>query len=743
MRFYYSVFNVLFIAIFFFCTGSILAASGTLRGFVSDSTNGEAIAYANIVIKGFGKGAPSDTRGYYFIPKIPAGKQTVVISIVGYHSKEIPVTIIADEIVQLDIKLVPASIEITGLSVYGKKAARENETDLGLQKISIREIQMRPSGIESDIFRALKTAPGVSSTGDVTSRYYVRGGGSDQNLIVLNGATVYNPYHALGIFSVIDPEMISMMEFYKGGFAPEYGARLSSILNLVTKDGNKNEYHATASGSFLAGKLAVEGPIPNGSFIVTGRKSYYADALKKFLRSNEAPFDFYDLSAKVNYSNQDFLKNSKFTFHTFLSNDQVKNNDPLKEDYKVANNIFGLNWYQIWGSPLFSTISLSYSGFEAEVFPNLSNSKPRRNKLTDISSNWNFTYIYQSKDELNFGVQNTYLKSELAMENLYGQKDNFSMKGGEMRGYANYKFYRYEKIGLDIGMRVNLASISQKGPFLFEPRVNFTYMPNPTLSLKAVVGRYSQEVATLSNENELISIFEPWVIFPSNLRPSEATHVIVGIQSYLNEYFSMEMEAYYKDLTNLFDINDKQNAVGGYDYVNVDGEAYGGEFSAKIQSTDFFFNASYSLGWAYKYKGDTKYFPRYDVRHSVNILFDYNLGNGWFASSNWTFSTGMPFTPIAGYYNRMEIYNPWGDYMSEKFKSVIYWGGKNVSRLPVYHRLDLSVTKKFRLGFADITLGASVVNVYDRKNIYYFDKDTGEKVYMLPVLPSASVKVEL
>ena len=742
MRFCHYYLKSLIIVFLFMAAGHAYASTGTLRGFVTDSTNGEAIAYANVIVKGSQKGAPSDTRGYYFIPKIPAGKQIIIVSIVGYHKKEIQVNIVADEIVHLDIKLIPTSVELTGLSIYGKKAARENETDLGLQKISIREIQMRPSGIESDIFRALKSAPGVSSTGDVTSRYYVRGGGSDQNLILLNGAVVYNPYHALGIFSVIDPEMISMMEFYKGGFAPEYGARLSSILNLVTKDGNKNEYHASASGSFLAGKVAVEGPIPNGSFIVTGRKSYYADALKKFLRSNEAPFDFYDLSAKVNYSNHDFLENSKFTVHTFISNDQVKNDDPLKEDYKVANNIYGLNWYQIWGSPLFSTISLSYSGFNAEVFPNLSNSKPRKNKLTDISSNWNFTYIYQSKDELNFGLQNTYLKSELDLENIYGQKDSFTMKGGEMRGYANYKFYRYENIGLDLGMRVNFASISQKGPFLLEPRVNFTYMPYPALSLKAVIGRYSQEVATLSNENELISIFEPWVIFPSNLRPSEATHIIVGVQSYLSDKISFEAEAYYKDLSNLFDINDQQNALGGYDYVNVDGEAYGGEFAAKIQSSDFFFNASYSLGWAYKYKGNTKYFPRYDVRHSVNILFDYDFGSGWFASSNWTFSTGMPFTPIAGYYNRMDINDPWGDFLNEKYKSVIYWGGKNIKRLPVYHRLDISVTKKFHVGFADITVGASVVNAYDRKNIYYFDKDTGEKVYMLPILPSASVKVE-
>ena len=735
---FYTLFLVFICSVLIFPSGY-----GSLRGFVTDSTNGEALAYANVVVKGVMKGSPSDTRGYYFIPRIPAGKYTVLVSIIGYRTREVPDIIKEDIITQIDIKLIPTSVEITGLSIYGKKGAHENETDLGLQKISIREIEMRPSGVEADIFRTLQASPGVSSTGDVTARYYVRGGESDQNLVLLNGVTVYNPYHALGILSVIDPEMISNMEFYKGGFAPEYGSRLSSVLNLVTRDGNKNEYHAAASGSLLAGKIALEGPIPDGSFIVTGRKSYYADALKKFMRDNEAPFDFYDLSAKVNYSNPAISENTKFTAHCFISKDKQDNGDPTKEDYSVGNSIAGINWYQVWGSPLFSTVSLSYSGFDAQVFPKKSEAKPRKNNLSDISSNWNFTYIYPSKDEINFGLQTTFLKTSLHIENLYGQTSDFDSKGTEMRGYCNYKFYRFEKVGFEFGMRTNLSSISNKGPFLLEPRLNFTYNPTPIISFKSVIGRYSQEVATLSNENELISIFEPWVIFPSNLKPSEATHIIVGIQAHITDKFTMETEAYYKYITNLFDVNEKQSAVGGFDYVNVDGKAYGGEFSAKIQETDFYIYAGYSLGWAYKYRNGSDYFPRYDIRHSVNALFDYDLGSGWFVNTTWTFSTGMPFTPIAGYYDRMNIDNPWGDYVNEKYKSVIYWGEKNISRLPVYHRLDISMNRKFHFKIADVTIGASIVNVYNRKNIYYFDKDTGEKVYMLPFLPSASIKVEL
>jgi hypothetical protein len=310
---------------------------------------------------------------------------------------------------------------------------------------------MMPTGVEADIFKVLQSSPGVSSTGDVTSRYFVRGGNSNQNLVLLNGVTVYYPFHALGIYSTIDPEMISGMEFYKGGFGPEFGGRLSSVLNVLTRDGNKNSFHASATAGLLSGKASLEGPIPGGSFLVTGRKSYYAKTLKKYLNDREAPFDFYDMSYKVNYANPALLYNGKFTAHGFSSQDMVKNDDPFKEDYSIKNNLFGLNWYQIWASPLFSEITLSTSNFAAEVLPNLSQAKRRNNFVHDITSLWNFTYIYDSRDELNFGAEHKFVSTGLNLENLYGKNISFDQSGYSLAGYVNYKFYRYEKIGFNLG----------------------------------------------------------------------------------------------------------------------------------------------------------------------------------------------------------------------------------------------------------------------------------------------------
>ncbi len=714
----------------------------SLRGFVTDSTSGESIAFANLIIVGTTHGTSSNTRGYYYIPAIPEGLVTVRVSYLGYDSRDIKFEARRGQISQIDIRLVPRSIELQELSVVAQKPVRENEPNLGMQKISIQEINMHPAGLESDIFRVIQASAGVNSTGDVTSKYYVRGGNSDQNAVLLNGATIYNPFHALGIFSVIDPEIISVMEFFKGGFSPKYGSRLSSILNVVTRDGNKNSYHGSAQSSLISGKLSLEGPIPNGSFLVTGRKSYYPKILKKYLNDKEVPFDFYDLSFKTNYNSTILDNNSKFVAHGFLSNDKVDNEDPFFEDYKIKNTVLGFNWHKVWSSPLFSVITVNYSRFDAQLTPNLSESKARKNVLSDFSTDFNFTYVYDSKDELEFGVQNKAITTELNMENLNGFQINSKQSGFDLSMYFNYRFYRWENLGLDLGLRSKLVGITKKRPFLFEPRISATYILTSGLSVKGVIGRYSQELTTIADEGELISVFEPWVIIPDYLAAPEATHFIVGFELKPSDQIAIEIEGYYKDLINLAEINQKKTNPTQNDYINVDGEAYGMESNFSFQNSSLFFKTSYSLSWAYKIKNNVKYFPRYDSRHNLSILFSVDLGSGWLANANWAFKSGMPYTPISGFYDQL-IIDPWGNTSTIGFLPSIYWGDKNSQRLPVYHRLDLSITKKFNLGFANISLGASVINVYNRSNIYYFDSSTGKKVNMIPILPSVFAKVEL
>ncbi|MCK6605334.1 MAG: TonB-dependent receptor [Ignavibacteriaceae bacterium] len=724
--------------------GEIAAQTGALRGFVTDSTNGESVIYANILVKGTNIGAATDIRGYYYLPGIPSGKQKITVSYIGYRTTEIEVVIYAGKINQVDVQLSPAKIELETISVTADKQVKPNETNLGLEQITIRQIQAIPAGIEADVLRALKTSPGVSGTSDITSRYYVRGGGSDQNVVLLNNAVLYNPFHALGLFSVIDPDMISVLEFYKGGFTSEYGGRISSVLNLVTRDGNKKSFSASAAASTLSAKFNLESPIPDGSVMITGRKSYRPEALDKFLNDKNAPFDFYDYSFKINYSNPKIYQNGKFTVHGFFSSDKVKNNDPFKEDYTFENQVYGLNWYQVWASPLFSHMSFTVSRFEGEVIPNNTATKPRKNSVSDFSSNWDFTYMFDSKDELQAGFHNKILSTELAQKNLFGSTTDIKIRGLDMALYVKYKYLRNDNLGIDFGTRLNLIQPSKRRSDLLEPRLSITYTPLAAFAVKASIGKYSQSVATLSNEQELISIFEPWVIIPDYLAPASATHAISGIDYYITDKIKFSAEGYYKWIDNLIDINELKFTSRDPDFISVSGKAYGVDVVLDVRYPDFYFKTSYSLAYTYKQKDGVDYFPKYDSRHSVNVLFGFQFLGGFQFNAVWQLTSGYPYTPIAGFFDKLQIDDFWRQtYIQSPWVGAYLFGAKNSYRLPVYHRLDMGLSRKFEIGPLKITADVSVINVYDRKNIFYYEKDTGEIVYMLPFLPSASLRIEI
>ena len=715
---------------------------GRVRGTVTDSTNGQPIPSANVVLQGTSLGASTNSAGFYHISSVPGGTYTLVVSQVGYRTKHVVVTVQESEILQINVTLFPTVIEKEEMLVVGEKPKRVNEANLGVQKISTKEIALVPAGVEPDIFRALQTNPGVATTSDVSARYYVRGGGSDQNLVLLNGATVYSPFHTLGIFSVVDPEMVSLLEFHEGGFPPAYGGRLSSILNIVTRDGNRNRFQETASATLLAGKVALEGPMPGGSFLVTGRKSWYAAVMKQYLKNQDSPFDFYDLSWKLSYANPSIDENSRFAFHGFLSGDQVINNDPLQADYHIRNRIVGMNWHKIWSNPLYSVVSVTYSGFDAELSPNLSQAKPRRNRVSDFSVDWDFTYLYDSRDEFVFGWQNKILSTSLQVQNIYGNQLSLDQHGADVSAYLDYRFYRWDNIGFSIGVRLKLAAISVYRPILYEPRGSITWRITPSISLKGSVGWYSQEMTTLADEGELISVFEPWIITPDYLYSARAAHFSLGTTAYWTSTLTTELEGYYKPIANLVDVNDKKFTAKDRDFINVNGESYGLEFLALFQPGVVYAKVGYALSWATRTKDGVTYFPRYDMRHSINALVGLELGSGWQTSATWALHTGMPFTPIAGYSDRVSI-DSWAPGIYGNQNPATVWGERYSARLPVYHRLDMSATKQFRVSGANITTGISVLNIYDRKNIFYFDRTTGKEVYMLRFLPSASLRVEL
>ncbi len=736
----------LFFLIFLFSTIFIQGQQvGNFRGTITDSTTGEALAFANVFIQENGSGTATDKRGNFLIIGLPANQTyQVSFSYIGYKKKTLNIKIKPGEITHINVQLVPVNIELQAIEKIGEKVIRKNETNIGLQTLTIKQLEVMPKGVETDVLRSLQYISGVRTTGDVSARYYVRGGTGDENLVLLNGIPIYNPFHALGLFSVIDPDMINSVEFYKGGFTAEYGGRLSSVLDITTKNGNQKSYDAAAEASYLTGKALIEGPIPNGSFIMTGRKSFSTGILKKFLNDQNVPIDFYDASFKLNYSDPDFLNNGRFLLFGFLSGDNINYDDPGKEDFNWDNNLLGFEWLQVYDVPLYSRLGISLSRFNGKVNPNGSDIKPKENKVSDVNLSFDLTNVFESKDELGVGFNFKALSTKLYLVNSQAVSTNLDEFGGNFSIYGKYKFLRFENFGADIGTRYNLTGVSKNGGGIAEPRVSMTYRPLPFFALKGAWGIYMQEVSTISDENEVINLFEPWVITPEYLEPSTAIHYVIGTEVNLSSISSIEIEGYYKIVHNLPIVN--QNKIFSYDpdLIVGRGESYGWEFSYKYITPALSILTSYTLSWAYRSIGDYIYYPRYDSRNALNLSVAYDFGSGWQASAVWSFNTGLPFTPLAGYYDKYypnEIGGDW--YSDDYFKPFLILGDRNIERLPDYHRLDLSVSKSLQIGFLNLGIDVSVINVYNRKNIFYFKRETGERVNMLPILPTATVKIKL
>ena len=731
-----------------FAKYNILEGKGTLRGIVVDSTNGEVLAFCNALIKELNAGASTDIRGYFRIPSIPSGKTyTLLVSYVGYRSKKIKFSIQPNKITDIKIELAPETIELNQVEKIGNRIIEKNAPDAGLQRISIKDIESIPQGVETDIFRSLQFIPGVQSTGDVSARYYVRGSPTNENLVLLNGVTIYNPFHAFGSFSVVDPDMISNVEFYKGGFTAEYGGRLSSVLNIVTKDGNKKRVSGSAGASFLTGKALIEGPIPGGSFILSGRRSYNSKILKKFLNNKNAPIDFYDIGGKINFSDPNFIKGGKITIQGFVSHDGLDNNDPNLESLDWTNKIIGLRWFQVVkDAPVYFVMGLSYSNFNGNVDPKNTSSKPKHNNVTDFSWDMNVNYMFDSKDEIAFGLQLKSIETVLGLQNQSGVRSDINSKGANISVFGKYKLLRYDNFGLDIGTRLNLSSLSQslKNINLFEPRVSLTYVLSHSISLKGAWGIYTQEMTTLTDDNEIISLFEPWIIVPGYLKTPRAIHYGFGIKDEISNNISLDLQGYYKILHDIPTLNEAKILPEQRDLIPSGGKSYGLEALLKYDIGRLGITASYSLSWAFKTVDSLTYNPRYDTRHNLSLLGTVNLGDGWQFSATWIYNSGHPFTQILSFYEKFyfdNLYNNdkyYGDY-----SPFIIQASKNLGILPQYHRLDVSLSKKFDLSILKVSLSASIINVYNRKNIFYYQRDTGKRVNMLPFLPTATIEVEL
>lgn len=492
--------------------------------------------------------------------------------------------------------------------------------------------------------------------------------------------------------------------------------------------------------------MLVEGPIPDGAFFLSGRKSYSSDILSKFLNDKNVPADFYDFSFKLYYNNPEFLKGGSFSIHGFFSNDKITNSNPKIEDYALKNDVFGFKWFYVGDVPLFLELGLHYSKFKGDLIPKQSNTLQRNNELSEIALTADMTYMFETKDELGVGFHIKDIKTDLFLQNAEGYSGSMTSSGTAISLYAKYRLMRYERLGIDAGARFGLTSLNGSDSFTnrIEPRVNITYIPFAGITLKGSWGIYRQEMTTVLSENEVISIVEPWIIYPEYLPSGQSIQYSLGATWDINPTLKFSIEGYYKKSRNIAVINPNKFYNSDPDLIPGYSTSYGSEYEIKYNDDPWNISLSYTLAWAYRERDGIRYYPNYDSRHNVKVMTELNLGKGWATSLVWSYNSGMPFTKLAGFGDQIfiqDFFNPWlEDYY---IKTIRLLDVTNLGRLPDYHRLDFTISKHFDFGFAKFDLDVSIMNVYDRKNIFYFSRNTGERVNMLPFLPSATLRVEL
>ena len=706
---------------------------GSIRGLVKDSTTLESLPFGNVYIKELNVGSTTNNRGYFVIRSLPANKSySVIASYVGYKTKQIIIAVKPGEVTDLEIDLAPSSIQMKAIEKVEYVGKQENLTDISKTVLTPKELETLPKSVETDVLRSLALLPGVQSTSDVSAKFNVRGGESNQNLILLDGMPVYYPFHAIGLFSVMDPDIINSVEFFRGGFPAKYGRAISSVLNITTKDGDRNKYDVKLGASFLSAKGMLEGPIPDGSFYISGRKSLSNEILKKFVNNNDLPIDFYDLAFKLNYANPVFFSGSKFTFQGLTSQDNLKYSDPLQPDYSWSNSDWGFHVFSVGEVPLFLDFGITLSKYKNEIIPKLSGLKPKSNEVSDFTMSTDFTYIMDNKDEISLGLDIKSVTTLLFLQSNLDFRTDVGSDGLGSNAYLNYKFLSLSNFTLDLGTRLNIKDIAAKGLFA-EPRVNISFLITPELTVKAAYGIFQQELTTIEDEREVLSLFDPVVIVPSYLTKTRAEHYIFGIASKLSNHVSVNVESYYKKINSAPTLNENKVSFDQPDFLLSTGESYGGELQTKYGSDFIDISLAYTLSWAFKEVNGVKYSPRYDSRHNLNILTTIKLPYEWQFSANWVYHSGFPYTQQAGYYDKLSLNNFLNDYkIYELLFPITLFGVKNSARLPDYHRLDLSLSKKLNFNFMKMELDISAVNVYNRKNIFYFEQNTGKIVNMLP-----------
>ncbi|TZF83751.1 TonB-dependent receptor [Pedobacter sp. BS3] len=735
-------------ALCFFCLlytqYSLSQTRYTVSGTVKDAATGETLIGASVKIKELQTGTSTNAYGFFSL-SAPAGKYELVTSYLGYTTQSVTIVLVKD--LRQNIELTAGGNELQEVTVSAASSGNENVSgvQMGVEKLNMSTINSVPVVMgEKDIVKTIQLLPGVKTFGEANTGFYVRGGGADQNLILLDEATVYNASHLFGFFSTFNSDAIKDASLYKGGMPAQFGGRLSSVLDIKMNDGNNKQFGVEGGIGLIASRIKVEGPVVKnkGSFMVSARRTY-ADmflGLSADTTVRGASLYFYDINAKLNYQ---FNEKNTVYLSGYFGRDVLGLRRLFSTDWGNVTGTF--RWNHLFSNRLFLNSSVIYTNYNY-VVESLSNSNDFRSTSTirDVNLKEDFQYFINNRHSLRFGlnaIHHTILPGSISTSQTssFNSKTIESRYGMENALYISDDWHISSKLNVMYGLRASWFALLGPGTFntynedgdvqsakhygggrtvanyvSLEPRLSAAYTFNDRNSIKASYNRNTQNIHLLSNSTTG-SPMDAYIMSSNNVKPEIADQLALGYyRNFRDNVFEFSAEVYYKWLQNQIDYRDGAQLIAN---ENVEsqllyglGRAYGLELFLKKKYGNFNGWLGYTLSRTER-KFDAisngNYFPaRQDRLHDITAVGIYKLNNRWTFSGTFVYGTGNAVTFPAGKYQVAGM-------------TTFYYTERNGYRMPASHRLDLGATlegkpgKKFRSSWT-----FSVYNVYSHKNPY-------------------------
>lgn len=743
----------------------------TISGFVKEAGSQEPLLGVNVYLPDQQMGTITNTFGFYSLTIDKGDSIKVVYSYVGYQAIEALVPRSKDQ--ELDIFL-KASVELGEAVVSEKRELKPAEMpQMSRVDIPVAAVKNLPALLgEKDLLKVVQLMPGVQSGGEGQSGFYVRGGGPDQNLIILDDATVYNAFHLFGFFSLFNGDAIRSVELTKGGFPARYGGRLSSVLDINMKEGNKEEFHGEGGIGIISSRLTLEGPIKKGkgSFLFSGRRTYIDALMRPFMAAQgyTAGYFFYDFTGKLNYElgRKDRIFLSAYSGRDKFFYKESYLDEKISGDFYWGNLTSTLRWNHLFNKKLFANTSLIYSQYGLNIGASQSYSGDEfslgfNSGIRDWSLKYDMDYLPNPNHAIKTGFQSTY---HLFTPNAFVVKEtstNFKLE--DIEQYKTFESGLYVQDDIKIskrwralaGMRFSHFVAEDQQFFRPEPRFSTSYMLASDWSVKASYAQMNQFIHLLSNTGIGLPT-DLWVPATKRIKPQSSQQVAIGVNHDLKKpKLNLSLEAYYKTSSNVISykegasflaIDDQNGTQVSWEDNVVSGQAesYGAEFLVEKKVGKFTGWVGYTLSWTWMQfdalNNGKRFHPKYDRRHDVSVVGMYSLSDEITISGTWVYGTGNAVSLPLAEYNQKGL----STYGSNLYNSAYHYGEKNSFRMAAYHRFDIGIQFHKKKAKYERTWELSFYNLYNRKNPFFYylayesNRNVLKQVTLFPLIPSIS-----